>query len=133
MEKGTKALDVGRLSLLLPASAQISHRCKEICLRRLKMNIGFNKKGGELTVAIDGRLDTITAPELESFLANNHEGTSALTFDCERLVYISSAGLRVLLTAHKRMKGAMKLTNVNELVMEVLEMTGFADIWEIVK
>ena len=97
------------------------------------MKIGFNKKGGELTVAIDGRLDTITAPELESFLANNHEGTSALTFDCERLVYISSAGLRVLLTAHKRMKGAMKLTNVNELVMEVLEMTGFADIWEIVK
>ena len=96
------------------------------------MNISFNKKDGELTVAIDGRLDTITAPELESFLVNNYEGVSALIFECEKLVYISSAGLRVLLTAHKRMKGAMKLTHVNELVMEVLEMTGFADIWEIV-
>ena len=95
------------------------------------MNIGFNKKDGELTVAIDGRLDTITAPELEGFLVNNYEGTNALIFDCEKLVYISSAGLRVLLTAHKRMKGAMKLTGVSELVMEVLEMTGFADVWEI--
>ena len=96
------------------------------------MNISFNKKDGELTVAIDGRLDTITAPELESFLVNNYEGVSALIFECEKLVYISSAGLRVLLTAHKRMKGAMKLKGVSELVMEVLEMTGFADIWEIV-
>ena len=96
------------------------------------MNIDFNKKDAELTVVIDGRLDTITAPELESFLVNNYEGTNALTFDCEKLIYISSAGLRVLLTAHKRMKGAMKLTKVNELVREVLEMTGFADIWEIV-
>ena len=95
------------------------------------MNISFNKKDGELTVAIDGRLDTVTAPELESFLVNNYEGTNALTFDFEKLVYISSAGLRVLLTAHKRMKGAMKLTGVNELVMEVFEMTGFADIWVI--
>ena len=96
------------------------------------MNIDFNKKDAELTVVIDGRLDTITALELESFLVNNYEGTNALTFDCEKLIYISSAGLRVLLTAHKRMKGAMKLTKVNELVREVLEMTGFADIWEIV-
>ena len=95
------------------------------------MNIGFNKKDGDLTVAIDGRLDTITAPELESFLAKNYEGTSSLTFDCEKLVYISSAGLRVLLAAHKRMKGAMKLTGVSELVTEVLEMTGFADVWVI--
>ena len=95
------------------------------------MNITFNKKDGELTVAIDGRLDTITAPELESFLVNNYEGVSSLIFDCEKLVYVSSAGLRVLLTAHKRMKGAMKLTKVNELVMEVFEMTGFADIWVI--
>ena len=95
------------------------------------MNITFNKKDGELTVAIDGRLDTITAPELESFLVNNYEGVSSLIFDCEKLVYVSSAGLRVLLIAHKRMKGAMKLTKVNELVMEVFEMTGFADIWVI--
>jgi anti-sigma B factor antagonist len=92
------------------------------------MNINFNKKDGELTVEIDGRLDTATAPELESFLTKNYEGVTALTFDCEKLIYVSSAGLRVLLTAHKRMKGAMKLTGVNELVFEVLEMTGFSDI-----
>jgi anti-sigma B factor antagonist len=92
------------------------------------MNINFNKKDGELTVEIDGRLDTATAPELESFLTKNYEGVTSLTFDCEKLIYVSSAGLRVLLTAHKRMKGAMKLTGVNELVFEVLEMTGFSDI-----
>ena len=97
------------------------------------MNINFNKKDGELIVSIDGRLDTITAPELESFLCSNYIGVTSLVFDCEKLMYISSAGLRVLLTAHKRMKGEMKLTNVGELVMEVLEMTGFADILEIVK
>ena len=95
------------------------------------MNVEINKKDGELNVAIDGRLDTITAPELESLLVKNYEGVTSLTFDCEKLVYISSAGLRVLLTAHKRMKGAMKLTGVSELVMEVLEMTGFADVWVI--
>ena len=95
------------------------------------MKIDFNKNDGELIVAIDGRLDTVTAPELESFLGENYVDTTALTFDCEKLVYVSSAGLRVLLTAHKRMKGAMKLINVSELVMEVLEMTGFADIWVI--
>ena len=95
------------------------------------MKIDFNTKDGELVVMLDGRLDTITAPELESFLGKNYEGVTALTFDCEKLSYISSAGLRVLLTAHKRMKGAMKLISVNELVLEVLEMTGFADIWVI--
>ena len=92
------------------------------------MNINFNKKDGELNVEIDGRLDTITAPELDSFLVKNYEGVASLTIDCEKLSYVSSAGLRVLLTAHKRMKGDMKLTNVSEIVMEVLEMTGFADI-----
>ena len=95
------------------------------------MNIEFNKNNGELTVMIDGRLDTVTAPELESFLGEHYEGTAAITFDCEKLIYVSSAGLRVLLTAHKRMRGAMKLINVNELVMEVLEMTGFADVWTV--
>lgn len=95
------------------------------------MKIDFNKKNDELIVSVDGRLDTLSAPELESFLAKNYEGTAFLTFDFEKLVYVSSAGLRVLLTAHKRMKGAMKLTNVGELVMEVLEMTGFADVWVI--
>lgn len=96
------------------------------------MKIDFNQKDGDLTVALDGRLDTVTAPELERFLTAHYEGVTALTFDCEKLAYVSSAGLRVLLTAHKRMKGAMKLTGVSELVMEVFEMTGFADIWVIV-
>jgi anti-sigma B factor antagonist len=95
------------------------------------MKIDFNKSGTELTVFIDGRLDTVTAPELERFIVKNDEGVSSIVFNCEKLVYISSAGLRVLLTAHKKMKGAMKLTCVNELVMEVLEMTGFADVWVI--
>ena len=92
------------------------------------MKIDFNKNNTELTVAIDGRLDTTTAPELESFLNEQYNGVTAITVDCEKLSYVSSAGLRVLLTAHKRMKGAMKLTGVGELVMEVFEMTGFADI-----
>lgn len=95
------------------------------------MNINFNRNGEELQVSVEGRLDTITAPDFESALLNNSEGVSSLVIDCEDLVYVSSAGLRVLLAAHKRMKGAMKLINVCELVMEVFEMTGFADIWVI--
>ena len=95
------------------------------------MKIDFNLNNGELVVALDGRLDTITAPDLERFLVENGKGVSFLTFNCEKLAYVSSAGLRVLLAAHKRMKGAMKLTGVSELVMEVLEMTGFADVWVI--
>ena len=92
------------------------------------MNIEFNKNGGALSIALIGRLDTNTAPELDSFLNGNLEGTDSLVINCEKLEYISSAGLRVLLSAQKKMKSAMKLTNVCELVMEVFEMTGFADI-----
>ena len=95
------------------------------------MKIDFTKNNEILNVALDGRLDTVTSPELEMILAKNADGVSSLVFDCEKLIYISSAGLRVLLTAHKRLKGAMKLKGVNELVMEVLEMTGFSDIWVI--
>ena len=96
------------------------------------MKIEFNQNNGALNVALEGRLDTTTAPELESFFGKNYDGKSALLIDCEKLTYISSAGLRVLLGAQKRTKGNMKLTNVCELVMEVFEMTGFADILEIV-
>ena len=92
------------------------------------MEIKFNKNAGNLDICIEGRLDTSTAPELENCLAANLDGVNALTLDCEKLVYISSAGLRVLLSAQKKMKGAMKLKNVCELVMEVFEITGFADI-----
>ena len=92
------------------------------------MKIDFEKNNGDLKVVIDGRLDTTTAPELDRFLCEHYMGLESLTIDCEKLLYVSSAGLRVLLSAHKRMKGAMKLTSVCELVMEVFEMTGFADI-----
>ena len=92
------------------------------------MKIDFTKNGGTLSIDIDGRLDTATAPELESFLLENLGDANALTINCEKLVYVSSAGLRVLLGAQKKMKGSMKLTGVCELVMEVFEMTGFADI-----
>ena len=95
------------------------------------MNINFNRNGEELQVSVEGRLDTITAPDFESALINNSNGVNSVVIDCENLVYVSSAGLRVLLSTHKRMKGAMKLINVCELVMEVFEMTGFADIWVI--
>ena len=92
------------------------------------MKIDFNNNEGILTVALDGRLDTTTAPELESFLAENFNGTAALVIECEKLIYVSSAGLRVLLATQKKAKGSMKLIHVCELVMEVFEMTGFADI-----
>jgi anti-sigma B factor antagonist len=92
------------------------------------MKINFNKDNGILSIALDGRLDTTTAPELESFINENYDGKCAIAIDCEKLSYVSSAGLRVLLTAQKKTKGSMKLTNVCELVMEVFEMTGFVDI-----
>ena len=95
------------------------------------MKIDFTKNAENLNVSLEGRLDTITAPEFERFLNENLEGVAQLVIDCAKLAYISSAGLRVLLSAHKKMKGAMKLMNVCELVMEVFEMTGFADILEI--
>ena len=83
-----------------------------------------------LTVAPEGRLDTITAPQLESEIRSSLEGMTELVFDLEKLVYISSAGLRVLLSAQKTMnkQGTMVLTNVRPEIMEILEITGFADI-----
>ena len=92
------------------------------------MKIIFNTNDGNLNVSLSGRLDTITAPEFESFLGENYDGTTPLTINCEQLAYVSSAGLRVLLAAQKKSNGGMNLINVSELVMEVFEMTGFADI-----
>ena len=94
------------------------------------MKITKKQDGPRLTIALEGRLDTITAPELEKELKDSMDGASELTLDFAKLDYISSAGLRVLLTAHKAMgaKGGMKVTNVNEIVGEVFEVTGFADI-----
>ena len=68
------------------------------------MKLEFNKNGENLIVTLEGRLDTTTAPELDSFLTKNLMGVNSLTLDCANLVYVSSAGLRVLLTAHKKMK-----------------------------
>ena len=84
--------------------------------------------GEDYIVNISGRLDTTTAPQFEEFIVENISKMRTLTLDCAELEYVSSAGLRVLLSAQKKMKSDMKLKNVCELVMEVFEMTGFADI-----
>ena len=95
----------------------------------------MNKKmnGTTLEIALEGRLDTITAPELEKELSESMADASGLTLDFGKLDYISSAGLRVLLSAHKAMskKGGMKVIHVNEIVAEVFEVTGFSDILDI--
>ena len=95
------------------------------------MKIDFTKSNEVLNIAIDGRLDTITAPELEKFISETGSDINMITIDCEKLVYVSSAGLRVILATQKKMNGSMKLCKVCELVMEVFEMTGFADILKI--
>ncbi|MCR4877021.1 MAG: STAS domain-containing protein [Clostridiales bacterium] len=97
------------------------------------MTIQKTQNGKELTVAIEGRLDTTTAPELEAELLKSMPDAERLTLDLTDLQYISSAGLRVLLSAHKAMnnKGGMKITHVNEIVREVFDVTGFTDILNI--
>lgn len=94
------------------------------------LNINKTVKDATLYYALEGRLDTITPPELEEELKASLENAQALVLDFEKLDYISSAGLRVLLSAQKTMakRGEMKLTHVNETVMEIFEVTGFADI-----
>ena len=94
------------------------------------LNINKNLEGEKLTVALEGRLDTVTAPELEAELKDSLDPVTELVLDMKDLEYISSAGLRVLLTAQKSMsqKGSMKLINVNETVMEIFDVTGFVDI-----
>ena len=94
------------------------------------MTIEIKKNGEATVVEIVGRLDTITAPALDKTISNDIEGAKNLVLDFKSLEYISSAGLRVLLGAQKRMQkiGSMKVINVCEEVMEVFEMTGFADI-----
>lgn len=94
------------------------------------MNILKKQDGSALTVTLEGRLDTTTAPELEKTLKESLEGVSELTLDLAGLEYISSAGLRVLLSAQKTMnrQGEMKLVHVGEMIMEIFEVTGFSDI-----
>ena len=97
------------------------------------MTIKKTEQNGALTVALEGRLDTNTAPELEAELRQSMEGVNKLILDMDRLVYISSAGLRVLLSAQKVMnrQGAMTIRNVSPEIMEIFEVTGFVDILNI--
>ncbi len=97
------------------------------------MTITKKQNGSALEIALEGRLDTMTSPELEAELKNSLGGAETLVMDFSKLEYISSAGLRVLLSAHKIMsaKGGMTVTQVNEIVQEVFEVTGFADILNI--
>ena len=99
------------------------------------MTIEIMRNTEEMTVAVVGRLDTTTAPALEKTISENLENTKSLVLNMEGLEYISSAGLRVLLGAQKKMNqiGTMKLIGVCEEVMDVFEMTGFADILTIEK
>ena len=94
------------------------------------MTIIKKQNGTALEIALEGRLDTMTAPELEAELNASMDSAESLTLDFSKLEYISSAGLRVLLSAHKTMnaKGGMTVTHVNEIVQEVFEVTGFAEI-----
>lgn len=94
------------------------------------MNILIKKKEKSLTVELEGRMDTTTAPQLDAELKQNIGDCTLLVLDFARLQYISSAGLRVLLAAQKVMnkQGQMIVKNVNATIMEVFEITGFADI-----
>ena len=94
------------------------------------MNINKNLNGTELNVALEGRLDTTTAPQLEEELKAAMEEADSIVLDFGKLDYISSAGLRVLLSAQKVMvkKGGMVIKNVNETIMEIFDVTGFVDI-----
>lgn len=97
------------------------------------LNIEKNKNGTDFAIALEGRLDTTTAPQLEKELKADVTGVSELTFDFAKLEYISSAGLRVLLSAQKIMnkQGHMVIRNVNDDIMEIFEVTGFSDILDI--
>ena len=95
------------------------------------MKYELKRDGNALTAELEGRLDTTAAPGFQEALQKEFDGTDTLTFDLEKLDYISSAGLRVLISALREMRkkrGSMKLIHVSEIIMEIFEVTGFADI-----
>jgi anti-sigma B factor antagonist len=95
------------------------------------MEIKTVANGAEMTVALEGRLDTSTAPQLEKELGTKLENVETLIWDFENLGYVSSAGLRVLLATQKKMNaknGTMVIKHVNEMIMEIFDVTGFLDI-----
>ncbi len=97
------------------------------------MEITKKREESKLTLGLSGRLDTLTAPQLEAVIQNEMDGVTDLIFDLKDLIYVSSAGLRVFLMAQKTMnkKGSMELCNVCEDIKEVFTITGFADIFTI--
>lgn len=97
------------------------------------LNINQDKAGAKLTIALEGRLDTTTAPQLEETVNGAIAGVTELVYDLKGLEYISSAGLRVLLSSQKTMnkQGNMTVINVSEEVQEIFEVTGFSDIFTI--
>ena len=94
------------------------------------MTVEIKRNGPELVIELAGRLDSTTAPELDKVIDENAYGVGSLILDIKKLEYVSSAGLRVILAAHKKVhkSGHMKIKNACEAVMEVFEVTGFADI-----
>ena len=94
------------------------------------MTIEKQRQGAELTVMLEGRLDTVSAPDLDAVVKNELVGVDTFILDLKKLQYTSSAGLRVILIAQKTMnkQGKLILKNVSEAVMEVFEMTGLADL-----
>ncbi|MBR4916898.1 MAG: STAS domain-containing protein [Fibrobacter sp.] len=94
------------------------------------MQINKTKENDCLTIALEGRLDTLTAPQLDAELQGAYEGVKSLVFDFAQLAYISSAGLRILLTAQKAMnkQGTMVIKNAGPEIREIFDVTGFSDI-----
>ena len=98
------------------------------------MNIERISESGKLTLKLEGRIDTKSAPELDETVRTSLDGVTSLIIDLKEVAYISSAGLRVLLIAQKQMnkQGEMKIINVSEDIMEIFEVTGFSDILHLV-
>ena len=96
------------------------------------MELEFKNENESLTVKVIGKLDTMTAPKLEEELSKNIDGVTELIFDLEELKYISSSGIRVLLTIKKKI-GNMKILKPTDVVMEVFEVTGLSDVFDIEK
>ncbi len=94
------------------------------------MTVTKNQNANAVTLCVEGRLDTITSPDFEKEILALPENATELTVDFSKLEYISSAGLRVLLSAHKNFskKGGMCITNVNDTILDIFEVTGFRDI-----
>ena len=97
------------------------------------MNISTTKNGQALTIILEGRLDYNTSPQLDGVLRDSLDGITDLTIDMDSITYISSAGLRLLLSTQKTMKkqGVMRLINVRPEIMEIFEITGFSEILNI--